>query len=120
MRKWKVDDSVELYNINNWGKDYFSINDSGNVVVTPKENGPEIDLKQLLQELQLHDVSLPVLLRFPDILHNRIAKISKCFEHAAKEYEYQAKSYIVYPIKVNQMRPVVEELVSHSNQYNVG
>lgn len=120
MRKWKVDDSVELYNINNWGKDYFSINTSGNVVVTPKVNGPEIDLKQLLQELQLHDVSLPVLLRFPDILHNRIAKISKCFEHAAKEYEYQAQSYIVYPIKVNQMRPVVEELVSHSNQYNVG
>ena len=120
MRKWKVDDSMELYNINSWGKDYFSINKEGNVVVRPKEDGPEIDLKKLMEELQLHDVSLPVLLRFPDILNNRIAKISKCFVHASQEYDYQAQSYIVYPIKVNQIRPVVEELISHGNQYNVG
>ena len=85
MRKWKVEDSMELYNINSWGKDYFSINANGNVVVCPKEGGPEIDLRVLMDELQLHDVSLPLLLRFPDILHNRIAKISKCFERAAKE-----------------------------------
>ena len=120
MRKWKVDDSMELYNINSWGKDYFSINTEGNVVVRPKEGGPEIDLKKLMEELQLHDVSLPVLLRFPDILNNRIAKISRCFEKASQEYDYQSQSYIVYPIKVNQMRPVVEELISHGNQYNVG
>ena len=120
MRKWKVEDSMELYNINSWGKDYFSINANGNVVVCPKEGGPEIDLRVLMDELQLHDVSLPLLLRFPDILHNRIAKISKCFERAAKEYEYGAESYIVYPIKVNQMHPVVEELISHANNYNVG
>ena len=120
MRKWKVEDSKELYNINSWGKDYFSINEEGNVVVRPKEGGPEIDLMKLMDELQLHNVSLPLLLRFPDILHNRIAKISKCFANAAKEYEYEAQSYIVYPIKVNQMHPVVEELISQSNNYNVG
>ena len=120
MRKWKVDDSIELYNINSWGKDYFSVNDKGNIVVRPKEGGPEIDLRNLIDELQLHDISLPLLLRFPDILNNRIAKISKCFDRAAKEYDYKAESYIVYPIKVNQMRPVVEELISHGNNYHVG
>ena len=117
MRKWKVDDSIELYNINSWGKDYFSVNDKGNIVVRPKEGGPEIDLRNLIDELQLHDISLPLLLRFPDILNNRISKISKCFDRAAKEYDYKAESYIVYPIKVNQMRPVVEELISHGNNY---
>lgn len=120
MRKWKVDDSIELYNINSWGKDYFSVNDKGNIVVRPKESGPEIDLRNLIDELQLHDISLPLLLRFPDILNNRISKISKCFDRAAKEYDYKAESYIVYPIKVNQMRPVVEELISHGNNYHVG
>lgn len=120
MRKWKVDDSIELYNINSWGKDYFSVNNEGNIVVRPKEGGPEVDLRKLMDELQLHDISLPLLLRFPDILHNRISKISKCFDRAAKEYDYKAESYIVYPIKVNQMRPVVEELISHGNHYHVG
>ena len=120
MRKWKVDDSIELYNINSWGKDYFSVNDKGNIVVRPKESGPEIDLRNLIDELQFHDISLPLLLRFPDILNNRISKISKCFDRAAKEYDYKAESYIVYPIKVNQMRPVVEELISHGNNYHVG
>lgn len=120
MRKWKVDDSIELYNINSWGKDYFSVNSEGNVVVRPKEGGPEVNLRKLMDELQLHDISMPLLLRFPDILNNRIAKISKCFDRAAKEYDYKAESYIVYPIKVNQMRPVVEELISHGNSYHVG
>jgi arginine decarboxylase len=120
MRKWKVDDSVELYNINSWGKDYFSVNSKGNIVVRPKEGGPEIDLRNLIDELQLHDIALPLLLRFPDILNNRISKISKCFDRAASEYDYKAESYIVDPIKVNQMRPVVEELISHGNNYHVG
>lgn len=120
MRKWKVDDSIELYNINSWGKDYFSINEKGNATVTPKEGGLQIDLRELIDELQQQDISSPVLLRFPDILHNRIEKISNCFQKASDEYEYKAKSYVVYPIKVNQMRPVVEELISHGNHYNIG
>lgn len=120
MRKWKIDDSMELYNINSWGKDYFSVNDKGNVVVRPKEGGAEIDLRELIEELQIHDIAMPLLLRFPDILNNRIEKISRCFDRAAREYNYKAESYIVYPIKVNQMRPIVEELISHGNNYHVG
>ena len=120
MRKWTTEDSAELYNINSWGKGYFTINAQGHLTVTPKEGGPEIDAISLMEELQGHDISAPVLLRFPDILNNRIEKISKCFEHAAEEYSYTGNSYIVYPIKVNQMRPVVEELVNHDPKYKVG
>ena len=107
MRKWKIEDSAELYNINGWGLSYFSINEKGHVVVRPKANGPSIDLKEVMDELQVRDITAPVLLRFPDILDNRIEKISNCFEIAANEYGYKAKNYIIYPIKVNQMRPVV-------------
>ncbi|EFK96792.1 Biosynthetic arginine decarboxylase (ADC), partial [sediment metagenome] len=66
MRKWRVDDSAELYNINGWGVGYFSINEKGNVIVTPQKNGMSVDLKELLDELTLSDVSAPVLVRFPD------------------------------------------------------
>ena len=120
MRKWKIDDSAELYNINGWGVDYFSINDKGNVTVTPQRNGYHVDLKELLDELMLSDVSAPMLIRFPDILDDRIISVSNCFKSAAEEYEYKAQNFIIYPIKVNQMRPVVEEIVSHGKKFNIG
>lgn len=120
MRKWRTEDSAELYNINGWGLKYFSINDRGHVQVTPREGYASVDLKEVMDELQLRDVTAPVLLRFPDILDNRIEKISKCFQQAAQEYDYKAQNYIIYPIKVNQMRPVVEEIVSHGRKFNIG
>ncbi len=120
MRKWRIEDSAELYNVQGWGLSYFSINDKGNVQVTPRQDCAAVDLREVLDELQLHDVSAPVLLRFPDILDTRIKKISDCFRRAANEYGYSGKNFIVYPIKVNQMRQVVEEIVSHGNKYNVG
>ena len=109
-----------MYNISGWGLKYFSINDKGHVQVTPKEGCTPIDIKEVMDTLQIRDVAAPVLLRFPDILDDRIRKISDCFKRAAKEYEYKAQNFIVYPIKVNQMRPVVEEIVSHGNKYNIG
>ena len=120
MRKWRIEDSAELYNINGWGLKYFSINDKGHVAVTPREGSTSVDLKELMDELQVRDVTSPVLLRFPDILDNRIEKISKCFQQAADEYGYTAKNFIIYPIKVNQMRQVVEEIVSHGKKFNIG
>lgn len=120
MRKWKIEDSAELYNINGWGSGYFSINDKGNVRVTPSSNGTEIDLKELVDELGIRDVSMPVLLRFPDILDHRIESISKCFARAAEEYSFNGKYITIYPIKVNQMRPVVEEVVRYGKKFNVG
>lgn len=120
MRKWRIEDSAELYNINGWGLDYFSINEKGHIVVTPKKGSAPVDLKELMDELTLRDVSAPLLVRFSDILDNRIEKISNCFKVAAKEYNYTAQNFIIYPIKVNQMRQVVEEIVSHGKKFNIG
>ncbi|MEI6679100.1 MAG: biosynthetic arginine decarboxylase [Mariniphaga sp.] len=120
MRKWRIEDSAELYNITGWGINYFSINDKGHVVVTPKKNGVEVDLKELVEELQLRDVSAPMLIRFPDILDSRIEKMASCFKIASEEYLYKAQNFIIYPIKVNQMRPVVEEIVGHGKKFNIG
>ena len=120
MRKWRIEDSEELYNITGWGRNYFSINDKGHVVVTPRPGCAAVDLKDVLDELQVRDISAPVLLRFPDILDNRIEKISNCFRTASLQYDYQAQNYMIYPIKVNQMRQVVEEIVSYGKKFNIG
>ena len=120
MRKWRIEDSEELYNITGWGTSYFGINGEGHVVVTPRRDGVTVDLKELVDELQLRDVASPMLLRFPDILDNRIEKMSSCFKQAAEEYGYKAENFIIYPIKVNQMRPVVEEIISHGKKFNLG
>ena len=120
MRRWKIEDSAELYNINGWGRNYFSINDKGHVVVTPRQGFASVDLKDVMDELQVRDIVAPVLLRFPDILDNRIEKISNCFHIASEQYNYQAQNYMIYPIKVNQMRQVVEEIVSYGKKFNIG
>ena len=120
MKKWTIDDSRELYNINGWGINYFNINEKGNVYVTPCKDKTQIDLREVVDELALRDITPPVLLRFPDILDNRIEKTSDCFQKAAKEYGYKGENFIIYPIKVNQMQPVVEEIISHGQKFNLG
>ncbi|MCI5815061.1 MAG: biosynthetic arginine decarboxylase [Prevotella sp.] len=120
MKKWNIEDSKELYNINGWGASYFNINDEGNVYVSPYKDDSRIDLREIIDELSLRDVTPPVLLRFPDILDNRIEKTASCFKKAAEEYQYKAENFIIYPIKVNQMQPVVEEIISHGRKFNLG
>ena len=120
MKKWTIEDSEELYNIKGWGTSYFGINEKGHVYVTPCKDNTQIDLCDVMDELALRDVRPPVLLRFPDILDNRIEKMAQCYDKARQEYGYQGKSYIIYPIKVNQMQPVVEEVISHGEKYNIG
>ena len=120
MKKWSIEDSKELYNINGWGTSYFGINDEGDVYVSPCKNNAQIDLRHVMDELALRDVTPPVLLRFPDILDNRIEKTSSCFERASKEYNFKGENFIIYPIKVNQMQPVVEEIISHGRKFNLG
>ena len=120
MRKWRIEDSEELYNITGWGRNYFSVNDKGHVVVTPRPGCAPVDLKDVMDELQVRDISAPVLLRFPDILDNRIEKISNCFHKASEQYDYSGQNFMIYPIKVNQMRQVVEEIVSYGKKFNIG
>ncbi|MBQ4003804.1 MAG: biosynthetic arginine decarboxylase [Bacteroidaceae bacterium] len=120
MKKWRIEDSEELYNIKGWGVNYFGINEEGHVYVTPKKNSVQVDLKEVVDQLATRHVTAPVLLRFPDILDNRIEKTDECFRKAAKEYDYRGEHFIIFPIKVNQMRPVVEEIISHGKRYNLG
>ena len=120
MKKWTIEDSKELYNINGWGINYFSVNEKGNVYVSPCKDETQIDLREVMDELALRDVTPPVLLRFPDILDNRIEKTASCFSKAAKEYDYKGENFVIYPIKVNQMQPVVEEIISHGKKFNLG
>ena len=120
MKKWTIEDSKELYNINGWGTSYFGVNEKGNVYVSPCKDETQIDLREVMDELALRDVSSPVLLRFPDILDNRIEKTASCFKKAAEQYEYKGENFVIYPIKVNQMQPVVEEIISHGRKFNLG
>lgn len=120
MKKWHIEDSADLYNIHGWGVSYFGINDKGHIVVTPKKNGIEVDLREVMDELALSDISAPVLLRFPDILNNRIESMAMCYKKAQDEYNYKGQCYSVYPIKVNQMHPVVEAIISHGQKFNLG
>lgn len=99
---------------------YFSINDEGHVTVTPKQSCVGVDLVEVMDELHSRNITAPILLRFPDILDNRIEKLSSCFKKAAKEYDYKAENFVIYPIKVNQMRQVVEEIVIHGKKFKIG
>ncbi|MFQ3651920.1 MAG: arginine decarboxylase, partial [Gemmataceae bacterium] len=112
MDKWKIQDAIETYGIRNWGKGYFSINRSGHVQVHPtKRSDRFVDLKELIDQLRESGTQLPILLRFTDILRHRVGEIAEAFNNAIGEYEYTGKYICVYPIKVNQQRQVVEEIL---------
>jgi arginine decarboxylase len=121
LRAWTVKDSLELYNVHGWGRDFFSINDAGHVEVTPAGPGsPKIDLKELVDDLRSRGLNLPVLIRFSDILKARVQQLCGSFQQAIAENDYKGSYRGVYPIKVNQQRHVVEELVDYGRPYNLG
>src|SRR3954463_9293569 len=119
---WSIEAARELYNIEGWGAGYFDINDRGHVVVRPDRDRPgrALDLFDLARDLEEQGVALPVLLRFSDILQSRIESLSERFQLAIKEFEYQGGYTSVYPIKVNQQRHVVEEIVEFGKAHGVG
>jgi len=119
--KWTVADSSETYGIKAWGNNYFSINDAGNVQAHP--SGPEsgkIDLKELVDEVSRRGIGLPLLIRFSDVLKSRIVELNEAFRRAIAEYGYKGEYKGVYPIKVNQHRYVVEEIVQFGRPYHYG
>jgi arginine decarboxylase len=121
MKAWSVQDSAEMYNIRNWGKGYFGINPDGNVSVFPdKQEARAIDLKKLVDELIMRGINLPVLVRFTDILKHRVGEIHDAFKNAITENNYNGKYSCVYPIKVNQQRHVVEEIVEFGKPFGFG
>jgi arginine decarboxylase len=119
---WTIESARSLYNIEGWGVGYFDINEKGHVVVRPDFNDPsrELDLFELANDLEAQGVGLPLLLRFSDILRSRIDSLNERFAHAIAEYEYTGAYTTVYPIKVNQQRHVVEEIVEFGKRSSVG
>ena len=79
MKRWHIKDSAELYNLQGWGVNYFDINEKGHMVVTPKKDDNQIDIRELIDELALRDIQPPVLLRFSDIIENRIESMNECY-----------------------------------------
>jgi arginine decarboxylase len=121
VRRWTATDAAELYDVARWGKGYFSIDENGHVRVHPeKEPDRWIDLKQLVDRLQLRGIDLPILIRFAGILKHRLGEIHKAFAAAISEHRYQGSYCCVYPIKVNQQRQVVEEVLGFGKPYNFG
>ena len=119
--RWTQHDAVELYDIERWGKGYFSIHAEGNVRVHPdKDPARSLDLKKLVDTLILRGISLPILIRFTEILKHRLGEIHGAFQTAMTEHKYNGRYCCVYPIKVNQQRQVVEEVLEFGRPYNFG
>jgi arginine decarboxylase len=118
---WSIADATELYEIGRWGQGYFSIGDDGHVHVHPaKEPQNFIDLKSLTDDLILRGIDLPILIRFTDILKHRLQDIHDAFQAAIAQHGYQGRYACVYPVKVNQQRRVVEEVVKYGRPYGFG
>jgi len=119
---WTIDSARTLYNVEGWGIGYFDINEAGHVVVRPDADNPsnELDLFELASDLEAQGVGLPLLLRFSDILRSRIESLNARFARAIAEYEYTGQYTTVYPIKVNQQRHVLEEIVEFGTESGVG
>ena len=116
-----VTDAAELYEVDRWGKGYFSISQSGHLLVHPtKDPARSIDLKQLIDHLVLRGIHLPVLIRFRDILRHRVGDIHNAFKSAIAQHQYEGRYVCVYPIKVNQQRQVVEEVLDFGREYGFG
>lgn len=121
MKSWGISDALKMYNIENWGEQFFNINPFGRVVVYPRmQEGPGVDLVQVVEEIRERGLELPVMIRFQDILRKRVVALNESFAKAIAENEYKGKYRGVYPIKVNQMREVVEEIIDAGRPYHYG
>jgi len=119
--RWTIADSLEAYAIRHWGVGYFGINEKGNVAVHPDgPAGASFDLKELVDEVRRRGISLPLLIRFSDVLRHRVVHLNEAFRKAITEHNFKGQYRGVYPIKVNQHRYVVETIVETGKQYGYG
>ncbi|MDX2215308.1 MAG: biosynthetic arginine decarboxylase [Oculatellaceae cyanobacterium bins.114] len=120
-KKWAIEDSEELYRINGWGEPYFSINAAGHVTVSPQgDRGGSLDLFELVNALKQRNLGLPLLIRFSDILEDRIERLNACFARAITRYSYPGVYRGVFPVKCNQQRHLVEDLVRFGKPHQFG
>ncbi len=114
MTHWTIEDTKQLYNLPHWGEGYFDINEQGHLTARPAGgDGFAVDMYRLIEEINASDLSLPVLVRFTDILHHRIGRLNRAFAQAKATHHYQGEFTAVYPIKVNQQFSVVNEIINH-------
>ena len=119
--QWTVEDSEELYRIQGWGEPYFSINAAGHITVSPKgDRGGSLDLYHLVESLKKRNLDLPILIRFSDILEDRIEQLNACFAKAIARYSYNGVYRGVFPVKCNQQRHLVEDLVRFGRPHQFG
>src|ERR1700741_1676698 len=119
--RWSIAEAGELYDVASWGKGYFSVEPNGHVWVRPdKDPARGIDLKELVDNLQLRGIALPILIRFGEILQHRLGEMHQAFQNAINEHGYKATYCCVYPIKVNQQRQVVEEVFEYGRPFRFG
>jgi arginine decarboxylase len=118
---WTIQSARALYNIDRWGAKYFDINEAGHVVATPlQEAGASVDITDVIEEAKARGLKFPVLIRFQDILRHRVESINQAFRNSIGEFNYQGKYRGVFPIKVNQLREVVEEILDAGKPYQFG
>jgi arginine decarboxylase len=118
---WTIEDSVKTYNIDRWGLGYFGINDAGHVTVSPlRDKGATIDTMDVLEAAREEDLRFPLLIRFQDLLRDRVIELNTAFNNAIAELSYTGQYKGVFPIKVNQLREVVEEIADAGRPFNYG
>src|SRR3954447_7745833 len=118
---WDIQAARNLYNIQSWGAKYFDINEAGHVVAKPlQEAGANVDITDVIEEAKGRNLKFPLLIRFQDILRHRVESINVAFRASIKEFNYQARYQGVFPIKVNQLREVVEEILDAGKPYQFG
>ncbi len=118
--EWDISSAVSLYNIDRWGTGYFSINERGNVQILPQQNGAAIDIIEVLADAKEQGLNFPLVLRFQDLLRHRVETINKAFDAAIRESGYNNVYRGVFPIKVNQLREVVEEIIDAGKPFHFG
>jgi arginine decarboxylase len=118
---WDIQSARNLYNVHRWGSKYFDINEAGHVIATPlQENGTAVDITDVIEEAKGRGLKLPLLIRFQDILRHRVEALNNAFRASIKEFNYQGEYRGVFPIKVNQLREVVEEILEAGKPFNFG
>lgn len=121
MKKWAISDALKLYNIEHWGDQYFNIGQTGNLTVHPEQgDGEGIDIMKVLEDVKDRGFDVPVLFRFQDIIRKRVVHLNEAFRKSIQEAQYKGRYQGVYPIKVNQMREVVEEILDAGEPYDFG
>src|SRR5437868_11121137 len=118
---WNIQQARNLYNVHRWGADYFDINEAGRVVAKPlRDVGASVDITDVIEEAKARGLKFPVLIRFQDILRHRVEQINLAFRNAITEFNYQGRYRGVFPIKVNQLREVVEEILDAGKPFDFG